>query len=83
MNPNPKPTFPAHASPARYVTYLGLTAVPCIIFRHNIYLASVIGFLVSLYIIISERSLDTESGRAIDQWLQKVAPSWFLSATEV
>ncbi|XP_017491362.1 PREDICTED: cysteine-rich with EGF-like domain protein 2, partial [Rhagoletis zephyria] len=83
VNPNPKPAFPAHASPARYVTYLGLTAVPCIIFRHNIYLASLIGFLVSLYIIISERSLDTESGRSIDEWLQKVAPSWFLSATEV
>lgn len=57
----------------RFITYLGLTAVPCIIFRHNIYVASAIGLSVALYIMASERSLDTEHGRAFDTWLQKVA----------
>lgn len=56
--------------------------MPCILFRHNIFVASAIGFSVALYIMISERSLDTESGRSIDDWLQKIAPSWLLSAAD-
>jgi len=77
VNPNPQPIFPAYASPTRYITYMGLTAVPCIIFRHNIYVASLIGLAVALYIMASERSLDTEHGRAFDAWLQKTFPGTF------
>ena len=72
VNPNPKPLFPTYASPARYITYFGLCFVTCIIFRHNIYVASAIGLAVAMYIMASERSLDTEHGRAFDSWLQKL-----------
>lgn len=73
VHSNPKPLFPAYeASPARYVTYLGLCLVTCIIFRHNIFVASAIGIAVAMYIMASERSLDTENGRNFDNWIQKL-----------
>lgn len=39
---------------ARYATYLGLCIATCIIFQRNIYIASVIGLLVGIYISVSE-----------------------------
>lgn len=68
---NPKPSIQPYASPARYVTYLGLCFVTCIIFRHNIYIASAIGLAVAFYIMASEKTLDTEYGKVFDAWLQK------------
>ncbi|CAL7936584.1 unnamed protein product [Xylocopa violacea] len=39
---------------ARYATYFGLCIATCIIFQRNIYIASVIGLLVGIYISVSE-----------------------------
>ncbi|XP_017794462.1 PREDICTED: cysteine-rich with EGF-like domain protein 2 [Habropoda laboriosa] len=39
---------------ARYATYFGLCVATCIIFQRNIYIASVIGLLVGIYISVSE-----------------------------
>lgn len=39
---------------ARYATYTGLCVATCIIFQRNIYVASVIGLLVGIYISVSE-----------------------------
>ncbi|KZC15199.1 hypothetical protein WN55_00971, partial [Dufourea novaeangliae] len=39
---------------ARYATYFGLCIATCIIFQRNIYIASVIGLLVGVYISVSE-----------------------------
>ena len=44
----------ANLEATRYATYLGLTFATCIIFRKNIYIASVIGILVALYIGVAE-----------------------------
>lgn len=39
---------------SRYVTYAGLCLATCIIFRNNVYIASVIGLVVASYIGIAE-----------------------------
>lgn len=39
---------------ARYVTYFGLCVATCIILQRNVYVASVIGLLVAVYISVSE-----------------------------
>lgn len=46
-----------HISLARYATYLGLCVATCIVFRNNIYIASVIGLVVAVYITVSEVTL--------------------------
>lgn len=43
-----------HENFARYTTYFGLCVAICIIFQRNIYVASVIGLFVGVYISISE-----------------------------
>ncbi|KAH7642550.1 hypothetical protein HUG17_5595 [Dermatophagoides farinae] len=72
MNPDPKPLIQPYASPTRYATYFGLCIVTCIIFRHNIYVSSGIGLAVALYIMASEKSLETEYGRTFDKWWNNV-----------
>ncbi|XP_027202012.2 cysteine-rich with EGF-like domain protein 2 [Dermatophagoides pteronyssinus] len=72
INPDPKPLIQPYASPARYATYFGLCIVTCIIFRHNIFISSIIGLAVALYIMISEKSLETEYGRQFDKWWNNV-----------
>jgi hypothetical protein len=39
---------------SRYVTYLGLCLATFIIFRNNVYIASVIGLVVATYIGVAE-----------------------------
>lgn len=39
---------------ARYLTYTGLLLAICIILHRNIYVASIIGLLVAIYISVSE-----------------------------
>lgn len=39
---------------SRYATYLGLCLATCIIFRNNVYIASVIGLVVATYIGVAE-----------------------------
>lgn len=43
-----------HIEVARYATYLGLCIATCIIFRRSVYLASLIGLFVAIYIGLSE-----------------------------
>lgn len=43
-----------HENFARYTTYVGLCIATCIIFQRNIYIASVIGLFVGIYISVSE-----------------------------
>ncbi|XP_015786452.1 cysteine-rich with EGF-like domain protein 2 [Tetranychus urticae] len=43
-----------HLEKSRYITYLGLCIATCIIFQKNIYIASIIGLLVALYITAAE-----------------------------
>ena len=42
---------------SRYITYAGLCIATCIILQNNIYIASLIGFLVALYIAIAEYTI--------------------------
>lgn len=58
---------------SRYVTYLGLCVATCIIFRNNIYIASVIGVVVATYIAVAEYTV-TESPllSPIEQSLKRV-----------
>ncbi|UXI16801.1 Lutropin-choriogonadotropic hormone receptor [Sarcoptes scabiei] len=72
VNPDPKPLIQPYASPLRYMTYLGMCIVTCIIFRHNIFVASAIGIAVAIYIMASEKSLETEYGQAFEKWWNKV-----------
>lgn len=46
-----------HVSMTRYGTYIGLCIATCIILRKNLYLASVIGLVVALYIGLAEYTL--------------------------
>lgn len=46
-----------HVVLARYATYLGLCVATFIIFKRNVYAASVIGVLVAVYIGFSEYTL--------------------------
>lgn len=39
---------------SRYITYFGLCLATCIIFRNNVYIASVIGLVVATYIGVAE-----------------------------
>lgn len=43
-----------HENIARYATYIGLCIATCITFYRNIYLASIIGLIVGVYISVSE-----------------------------
>ncbi|RWS13297.1 cysteine-rich with EGF-like domain protein 2 [Dinothrombium tinctorium] len=47
---------------SRYATYFGLCVSTCIIFRKNIYVASVIGLIVALYIAVAEYTVRGGSG---------------------
>ncbi|XP_054163183.1 cysteine-rich with EGF-like domain protein 2 [Oppia nitens] len=57
-----------HISLARYATYLGLCVATCIIFRNNIYVASVIGVVVGVYITISEFTLKDDIFNPLANW---------------
>lgn len=50
----------------RYLTYLGLCITVCIIFQKSIWLAGLLGLLVSLYISLSEYMLANEMADLID-----------------
>lgn len=38
----------------RWVTYAGLFVATCIILRNNVYIASLVGFMVAIYIGVAE-----------------------------
>jgi hypothetical protein len=46
---------------SRYATYFGLCVATCVIFSNNIYIASVIGLIVALYIAIAEYTVENQS----------------------
>lgn len=46
---------------SRYATYFGLCVATCVIFSNNIYLASVIGVMVALYIAVAEYTIDNRT----------------------
>ncbi|CAG2114041.1 unnamed protein product, partial [Medioppia subpectinata] len=62
-----------HISLARYATYLGLCVATCIIFRNNIYVASVIGLVVAVYITLSEFTLKDDVFNPLSNWAQAAA----------
>jgi len=53
---------------SRYITYLGLCMSTCIVFRNNIYIASVIGCIVATYIGIAEYTIN--GGNYSIQWFK-------------
>ncbi|KAG8194884.1 hypothetical protein JTE90_029175 [Oedothorax gibbosus] len=52
-----------HVEVARYATYLGLCIATCIIFRRSIYVASIIGVFVAIYIGLSEYTVGEWNNR--------------------
>lgn len=64
----------ANLETTRYATYLGLSFATCIIFRKNVYIASVIGILVALYIGIAEYTVHDSD---LPHPLIKAYKSWF------
>lgn len=74
VNPNP-PDIPMPPPPVllrRYFTYAGMIFVAVVISKHNLFLASIVGVCVALYIAFAERSLETEQGKAFDAWLKQI-----------
>lgn len=59
-----------HIEVARYATYLGLCIATCIIFRRNVYLASLIGVFVALYIGLSEYTVGDWEKRSFTKTLK-------------
>ena len=58
---------------SRYATYIGLCVATCIIFRNNIYIASVIGVVVATYIAVAEYTVsDSPLLNPIEQTLKRV-----------
>ena len=43
---------------SRYATYLGLCVATCVIFSNNIYIASIIGLMVAVYIALAEYTVE-------------------------
>ena len=58
---------------SRYGTYLGLGLATCIIFRNNIYIASVIGVVVATYIGVAEYTIgDAPPLNPLEAWSENI-----------
>jgi hypothetical protein len=51
---------------SRYATYFGLSLATCIIFRKNMYVASIIGIVVAVYIGLAEYTVRHSSANPME-----------------
>ncbi|XP_054721878.1 cysteine-rich with EGF-like domain protein 2 [Uloborus diversus] len=62
-----------HIEVARYATYLGLCIATCIIFRRSMFLASIIGVFVAVYIGLSEYTVGEWDKRSLVKSVKSLA----------
>ncbi len=62
-----------HIEVARYATYLGLCIATCIIFRRSMFLASIIGLFVAIYIGLSEYTVGEWDKRSLVKSVKSLA----------